>query len=96
MKKIAMTCVKRGGLPPCPRRRRRRTHDQRRQSRSLLGGGTRRILRKPARIIEVEMSEMDFTPSRIEVKRGEQIRFVIRNVPERKITSSCWRPRRKT
>jgi len=25
------------------------------------------------------MSEMEFTPSRIDVKRGEQIRFVIRN-----------------
>src|ERR1035441_2814153 len=29
---------------------------------------------------ETHVSEMDFTPSRIEVKRGEQIRFVIRNV----------------
>src|SRR5258707_14935104 len=36
--------------------------------------------KKPLRTIEVEMSEMSFTPSRIEVKRGEQIRFVIRNV----------------
>jgi uncharacterized cupredoxin-like copper-binding protein len=35
--------------------------------------------KKPARTIEVEMSEMVFSPSRIEVKRGEQIRFVIRN-----------------
>ncbi len=35
--------------------------------------------KKPARTIEVEMSEMAFSPSRIEVKRGEQIRFVIRN-----------------
>ena len=26
------------------------------------------------------MSEMEYKPSRIEVKRGEQIRFVIRNV----------------
>lgn len=34
---------------------------------------------KPARTIEIEMSEMAYTPSRIEVKRGEQIRFVIRN-----------------
>ena len=33
----------------------------------------------PSRTIEVEMSEMAYTPSRIEVKRGEQIRFVIRN-----------------
>ena len=35
--------------------------------------------KKPSRTIEVEMSEMVFSPSRIEVKRGEQIRFVIRN-----------------
>jgi uncharacterized cupredoxin-like copper-binding protein len=36
--------------------------------------------KKPSRIIEVQMSEMEYTPYRIEVKRGEQIRFVIRNV----------------
>jgi uncharacterized cupredoxin-like copper-binding protein len=36
--------------------------------------------KQPSRTIEVEMSEMEYTPSRIEVKRGEQIRFVIRNV----------------
>jgi uncharacterized cupredoxin-like copper-binding protein len=36
--------------------------------------------KKPSRTIEVEMSEMAYTPARIEVKRGEQIRFVIRNV----------------
>ena len=35
--------------------------------------------KKPARTIEVTMSEMEFTPSRIEVKRGEQIRFIVRN-----------------
>ena len=35
---------------------------------------------KPSRTIEVAMSEMEYTPWRIEVKRGEQIRFVIRNV----------------
>ena len=34
---------------------------------------------KPSRTIDVEMSEMAYTPARIEVKRGEQIRFVIRN-----------------
>jgi uncharacterized cupredoxin-like copper-binding protein len=34
---------------------------------------------KPSRTIEVAMSEMQYTPSRIEVKRGEKIRFVIRN-----------------
>jgi len=35
---------------------------------------------KPSRTIEIDLSEMDFTPSRIDVKRGEQIRFVLRNV----------------
>ena len=35
--------------------------------------------KKPSRTIEVEMSEMAFSPSRIEVKRGEQVRFVISN-----------------
>jgi len=34
---------------------------------------------KPARTIEIEMSEMTYTPSRIEVRRGEQIRFKVRN-----------------
>lgn len=35
--------------------------------------------KKPAREIVVEMSEMDYSPAVVEVKRGEQIRFVIRN-----------------
>jgi uncharacterized cupredoxin-like copper-binding protein len=35
--------------------------------------------RKPSRTIEVGMTEMAYAPARIEVKRGEQIRFVIRN-----------------
>ena len=35
---------------------------------------------KPARTIEISMSEMSYEPSKIEVKRGEQIRFVLRNV----------------
>jgi uncharacterized cupredoxin-like copper-binding protein len=34
---------------------------------------------KPSRTIEIEMSEMSYEPIRIEVKRGEQIRFVLRN-----------------
>jgi uncharacterized cupredoxin-like copper-binding protein len=34
---------------------------------------------RPARTIEVVMSEMEYKPFLIEVKRGEQIRFVIRN-----------------
>jgi uncharacterized cupredoxin-like copper-binding protein len=36
--------------------------------------------RKPAREIVVVMNEMDYAPAVIEVKRGEQIRFVLRNV----------------
>ena len=36
--------------------------------------------KQPSREIVILMSEMDYTPSKIEVKRGEQIRFVIRNV----------------
>ena len=35
--------------------------------------------KKPARTIEVEMTEMAYTPDKIQVKRGEQIKFVIRN-----------------
>ncbi|QPF90453.1 cupredoxin domain-containing protein [Bradyrhizobium commune] len=36
--------------------------------------------KKPARTIEIALSEMSYEPSKIEVKRGEQIRFVLRNV----------------
>ena len=36
--------------------------------------------KKPARTIEIAMSEMSYEPSSISVKRGEQIRFVLRNV----------------
>ncbi|MEY9182486.1 putative cupredoxin-like copper-binding protein [Bradyrhizobium sp. USDA 326] len=36
--------------------------------------------KKPARTIEILMNEMDYTPAKIEVKRGEQIRFVLRNI----------------
>ena len=35
---------------------------------------------KPSRTIEIEMSEMAYVPFRIEVMRGEQIRFVLHNV----------------
>jgi uncharacterized cupredoxin-like copper-binding protein len=42
--------------------------------------------KKPARIVEVIMREgdgkMEYVPSRIEVKRNEQIRFVLKNVGE--------------
>ncbi len=36
--------------------------------------------KKPAREIVVLMDEMDYSPAMIEVKRGEQVRFVVRNV----------------
>ena len=39
--------------------------------------------KKPARVIEIVMQEgdgkMEYVPSRVEVKRGEQIRFVLKN-----------------
>src|SRR5215472_3213222 len=39
--------------------------------------------KKPARVVEVRMFEgsgkLSFEPARIEVRRGEQIRFVVRN-----------------
>ena len=35
---------------------------------------------KPSRTIEILMNEMDFAPANIEVRRDEQIRFVLRNV----------------
>src|SRR5688572_15475396 len=42
--------------------------------------------KKPARVIEVTMKEgegtMSYEPARIEVKRGEQIRFVLKNAGE--------------
>lgn len=36
--------------------------------------------KKPARTVTISMREMQFEPSRIEVHKGEQIRFVLRNV----------------
>ena len=33
----------------------------------------------PSRTVEVLLTEMEFTPARIDVKRGEQIRFMLRN-----------------
>jgi uncharacterized cupredoxin-like copper-binding protein len=42
--------------------------------------------KRPARVIEVTMKEgdgkMEYVPSRVEVKRGEQIRFVLKNAGE--------------
>ena len=35
--------------------------------------------KKPSRTVEIEMKEMEYLPSKVEVKRGEQIRFIIRN-----------------
>jgi uncharacterized cupredoxin-like copper-binding protein len=34
----------------------------------------------PSRTVEIEMDEMTYEPIRIDVKRGEQIRFVLHNV----------------
>ena len=53
-------------------------HDQ--HSSRTFSAGEPGNPKKPSRTIEVEMSEMDYKPSSIEVKRGEQIRFVVRNV----------------
>ncbi len=41
--------------------------------------------KKPARIVEITMRETDdgkmvFTPNRLEVRRGEQVKFVLKNV----------------
>ncbi len=42
--------------------------------------------KKPARVVEVTMKEgdgkMEYVPGRVEVKRGEQIRFVLKNAGE--------------
>lgn len=39
--------------------------------------------KKPARIVQVTMGEADgkmtFTPTKVEVKKGEQVRFILRN-----------------
>jgi|SRR5688572_11061898 len=53
---------------------------------SHLSAGQPGDPKKPARVVEVVMREADgkmmFVPSRVEVRRGEQIRFVLRNVGE--------------
>jgi len=36
--------------------------------------------KKPARKIVIALTEMAYSPAAIEVKRGEQIRFVLRNI----------------
>jgi uncharacterized cupredoxin-like copper-binding protein len=53
------------------------SHEQ--HSHETYSAGEPGNAKKPARTIEVTMSEMEFNPSRIEVKRGEQIKFIIRN-----------------
>lgn len=55
-----------------------RSHDQ--HSHHTYAAGEPGDPKKPARTVQVEMSEMAYAPVRIEVKRGEQIRFVIRNI----------------
>src|SRR5262245_16580469 len=54
-----------------------RGHDQ--HDHTSFSAGEPGDPKKPSRTIEVLLTEMDFTPARIEVKRGEQIRFVLRN-----------------
>jgi uncharacterized cupredoxin-like copper-binding protein len=56
-----------------------RSHDQHAHHTSYAAGEPGDPA-KPARTVQVEMSEMAYAPLRIEVKRGEQIRFAIRNV----------------
>jgi len=55
-----------------------RSHD--RHAHESFSAGEPGDPNKPSRTIEVLLNEMDFTPARIEVARGEQIRFVLRNV----------------
>jgi uncharacterized cupredoxin-like copper-binding protein len=75
MKKTAILCV---GLTAFIAAAPARSHEG--HSHESYSAGQPGDPNKPSRTIEVDMSEMDFTPSRIEVKRGEQIRFLIRNV----------------
>jgi uncharacterized cupredoxin-like copper-binding protein len=49
------------------------------ESHSTYSAGEPGDPKKPARTIEIAMSEMAFEPFKIEVKRGEQVRFVLRN-----------------
>ena len=90
MKKIAMTCVAVVALSAAAPAAGHEQHGHESYSAGEPGDPA-----KPSRTIEVEMSEMDFTPSRIEIKRGEQIRFVVRNIG-RRITNSSWRRRKRT
>jgi uncharacterized cupredoxin-like copper-binding protein len=56
-----------------------RAHSHEQHAHQSYAAGEPGDPKKPSRTIEVGMSEMAYAPARIEVKRGEQIRFVIRN-----------------
>jgi len=56
-----------------------RAHSHEQHAHESFAAGEPGDPKKPSRTIEVGMSEMAYAPARIEVKRGEQIRFVIRN-----------------
>lgn len=56
-----------------------RAHSHEQHAHESYAAGEPGDPRKPSRTIEVGMTEMAYAPARIEVKRGEQIRFVIRN-----------------
>src|SRR5437763_8688762 len=76
MKNIAMigvALIALSALPPLAKGHAQHAHES-------YSAGEPGNPKKPSRTIEVEMSEMEYTPWRIEVKRDEQIRFVIRNV----------------
>ncbi|GLH78547.1 copper tolerance protein [Bradyrhizobium sp. SSBR45G] len=55
------------------------THGHEQHGPSGYSAGEPGDAKQPSRTIEVLLSEMEFAPARIEVKRGEQIRFVLRN-----------------
>ena len=56
-----------------------RAHSHEQHAHESYAAGEPGDPKKPARTVQVSMSEMAYAPARIEVKRGEQIRFVIRN-----------------
>jgi uncharacterized cupredoxin-like copper-binding protein len=76
MKKLMTAGLAMAILPALPLTA--RSHDQ--HAHHGYAAGEPGDPKKPARTVQVEMSEMVYTPLRIEVKRGEQIRFAIRNV----------------
>ncbi len=56
-----------------------RAHSHEQHAHESYAAGEPGDPKKPSRIIEVGMTEMAYAPARIEVKRGEQVRFMIRN-----------------